>query len=86
MDNCNCINKIGDNFNYLVKSVMGKVGKFSLVDFTIMKICLSFAGMYLGIRFSSKLKSKAPFIGIIALFSYFFMIYKLFIEQEKLDK
>ncbi len=70
-------------FNNLIKDIMGKVKNFSLVDFTIMKICLSFAGLFIGIKFSEKLKSKASFIGIIALLSYFYMIYKLFFQKKK---
>ncbi len=85
MNKCDCIGKVVDGYVNLVDLIMGKVKNFSVMDFAIMKICISFIGILIGIKFSCKLKKAVPIIGFIALFSYFYLIYKLFFEKKTTD-
>ncbi len=85
MEKCNLAEKNLCCFKMMIDTVMSKVKKFNLFDFTIMKICLSFMGIFIGIKCSDKLKKSASTIGFIALLSYLYMLYKFFVEEEKTD-
>ncbi len=66
----------------LTDYAMEKVKNFTVVDFAVMKICLSTTGMLLGIAFSKTLKKIAPLLAIISVATYVYLVFKMFIEEN----
>ncbi len=83
MENCSTFEKVSMFYAVTVDSIMDRVKNFTVFDFAIMKICLSFTGMIIGVIFSKNLKKCLPFLTIVAIASYGYMLFKMFIEKEK---
>ena len=62
----------------LAEKVYTKVKEFSLADFIILKVCLGSIGMLLGALFSKSVKKLAPFLIIVSVVTYAYMVYKIF--------
>lgn len=58
------------------------IRNLSIFDFAIVKICLISIGMLIGVRFNSNIKKSTPFIGIVALTSYLYLITKFFTTKK----
>ncbi len=64
----------------LADTVFTKVKGFDMFDFAILKICLGTIGMLIGMCFSKSLKKAAPFLVLVAIVSYAYIMYKVFFE------
>ena len=60
--------------------VMEKASRFTVLDFAVLKTTLFSMGLLVGTYCSQFFKKYQAFLWVITLFSYMFLIYRLFIK------
>ena len=82
MPKCIICDKAKINCAVLCDFAMEKVSKFTVLDFAVFKTCVFSLGVLFGAGFSTKLKKCVPVIATIAISSYIYMIYKIFLKKD----
>lgn len=82
MDTMNCT--ICKEIKGFVDFAMEKFHKFDIKDAGIFKICLMALGILMGMYWHKQFKKISPFIWLIFIASYGYLIYSLFCKKEDL--
>lgn len=84
---CNICNKIPSKetiigeYEKLIDFAMNSVGKFTVMDFAIFKLCLVSLGAILATCFTDFFKKYKVFVIIAFVASYVYLLYRLFADE-----
>ncbi|WP_248477867.1 permease of phosphate ABC transporter [Tepidibacter aestuarii] len=64
----------------LINKTLNASRKYTIFDYSLLKICLISLGILLGVSFSQFFSKYLSIIGIIFIISYILILYKTFIK------
>lgn len=67
----------------LMEYSLNIIRNLTIFDFAIVKVCLVSIGILIGVKFNSNIKKSTPFIGLIAITSYIYLMSKFFTTRNQ---